>query len=90
MKRDVCSVYDRASQLFGQPIFVPSTGVAIRSFSDEVARKGDDNPIAKHPEDYELFHLGTFDDERGTFEALSDVTGPVRLVRARDLVAAGS
>lgn len=86
MKRDVCAVFDRASQLFGQPIVVPSTGVAIRSFQDEVTRKAEDNAMAKHPDDYELFHLGTYDDERGTFEPLSEVTGPVRLVRAKDVI----
>lgn len=86
MKRDVCSVFDLASQLYGQPMFVTGTGVAIRSFSDELKRKGDDNVLARHPEDYELFHLGTFDDERGVFEPLSEGIGPVRLVRAKDLV----
>lgn len=88
MKRDVCSVFDLASQLFGQPIFVTGVGVAIRSFTDEVNKKGEDNVLARHPEDYELFHLGTFDDERGTFEPLADGIGPQRLVRAKDLLVA--
>ena len=36
MKRAVCAVFDSAVNLYGQPIFVPSVGAALRSFIDEV------------------------------------------------------
>ncbi len=67
MKLVLCSVKDRASDAFGRPMFVPSIGVAIRSFSDEVNRSDTDNQLFNHPDDFDLFDLGTFDDSNGSF-----------------------
>ena len=39
MKYAVCAVKDRAVDAFNRPIYVPTIGVAIRSFTDEVNRK---------------------------------------------------
>ena len=66
----VCAVRDRAVDAFGRPIFVATNGAAIRSFSDEVNRSGADSPMHQHPEDYDLYQLGTFDDGSGKFECL--------------------
>lgn len=63
MKLQVVSVRDRALDAFGRPIFVPAVGVAIRSFQDEVNNK--ESEIFRHPEDYDLYHLGEFDDGVG-------------------------
>lgn len=79
---EVCAVYDRAAEAFSRPVFVQSTGMMVRSFSDEVNREAEDNPIFHHPEDFDLFHLGSFDDSTGRFDLLSDVR---RLARADDL-----
>jgi hypothetical protein len=68
MKLNICSVKDRAADAFGRPMFVPSTGVAIRSFSDEINRANDDNQLYNHPDDFDLYDLGTFDDNTGLFE----------------------
>lgn len=59
----VVAIRDRALDAFMQPWFVPSEGLAIRAFQDEVNNK--DAPMNKHPEDYELFRIGTFDDRTG-------------------------
>lgn len=68
MKRKVCAVYDHAVQTFGQPFFVAATGAALRSFTDEVNRAAGDNPLHVHPEDFDLWELGSFDDELGSFD----------------------
>lgn len=81
MKLQVVSVYDRALGAFGRPVFVPSVGAAVRSFQDEV-----NNPqgeIVKHPEDYELFHLGEWLDDNAAFYQLE---APKRLAVGKDLV----
>lgn len=68
MKRCVVSVRDHKMASFGQPWFVPTLGVAERAFTDDI-----NNPESiafKHPEDYELFHLGWFEEESGRFENL--------------------
>jgi len=68
MKLVLCSVKDRAADAYGRPMFVPSSGVAIRSFSDEINRSADDNQLYNHPDDFDLFEFGVFDDNSGIFE----------------------
>jgi len=77
----ICAVYDSAIGAFGRPFFVPSRGVAMRSFKDECKRVAEDNPMNAHPEDFELFYLAEFDDGTGLFsEQLQE-----SLVRAVDV-----
>lgn len=64
----IVSVRDRAANAFGRPAFVPSIGVALRSFSDEVNRNAPDNQMFFHPEDFDMYELGRFDDDNGLFE----------------------
>lgn len=61
----IVSVHDRAILGFGRPIFVAALGQAIRSFQDEMNRAAPDNEMERHPDDYDLFHLGSFDDATG-------------------------
>jgi hypothetical protein len=78
----VISVKDRAADVFNRPFFVAHRNVAIRDFTDEVNRKADDNPLNKHPDDFDLYLMGQFDDNTGEF--YND--GPVVLVRAKDVI----
>ena len=80
MKLQVCSVRDSALDAFSRPFFVPTTGVAVRGFREEANRQGSE--VMKSPADYELFLLGTFDEESGKFENLE---APRSLARAVDL-----
>jgi hypothetical protein len=70
MKMVICSIRDSAADAYGRPFFLPSVGVAIRSFTDEVNRSSEDNQIYQHPEDFDLFELGEFDDTTGRFVLL--------------------
>lgn len=67
MQMVVCSIRDRAAEAYGRPFFLPSVGVAIRSFQDEVNRRAEDNQVYQHPDDFDLFELGSFDDSSGKF-----------------------
>jgi len=67
MKLILCTVKDRAADAFGRPMFVPSTGIAIRSFSDEINRASEDNQMYNHSDDFDLYELGEFDDNTGLF-----------------------
>lgn len=80
----VVSVFDSAVQAYGRPVFVPSRGYAERSFSDEINRDAPDNAMHAHPEDYEMFELGTFDEESGVFVNCDG--GPRSLLRGKDAV----
>jgi len=61
----IVSVQDRASQTFARPFVVPHRNIAIRDFTDEVNRADPQNPLNKHPDDYDLSFLGEFDDSTG-------------------------
>lgn len=68
MKMVLVAVRDRASDCFAQPMFVQSVGIAHRSFADEINREAQDNQLYKHPEDFDLYHMGFYDDNTGKFE----------------------
>lgn len=78
----IVSVKDTAAQAFGRPVFVPAIAVAVRSFRDEVNKPGSSEDLARHPEDFELYELGSFDDSTGVIS----VVGPSLVVRAKDLI----
>lgn len=78
----VLCIKDRAADAFGQPMFVASKGGAIRSFGDEINRKEPNNQLAAHPEDFDLYELGTYDDSSASFECSS----PRLVVVGKDLV----
>ena len=82
MKLVLCSVKDRAADAYGRPMFVPSVGVAIRSFSDEVNRKDPENQLFNHPDDFDLYELGVFDDSTGKYEIRDN---PSVIVRGKDV-----
>lgn len=65
MLRIIVAVRDRAADCFGQPFFVTSIGVGVRSFTDEVNRAAPDNQFYSHPEDFDLYQIGTYDDATG-------------------------
>lgn len=58
-----CSIRDSAIDCYMRPFFVRSSGEAIRAFTDAV--KGADSAMKSHPEDYELYHIGYFSEEKG-------------------------
>lgn len=69
MKYVMVSVFDRATQVFSAPQFVGAAAQALRGFRDQVNARGDaNNVVAAHPEDFDLFELGLFDDAAGHFD----------------------
>lgn len=82
MKYAVCVVRDSAADVYGVPMFMGSTGQMVRSFGDEVNRVAEGNQLNLHPEDFELFHVGNYDDADAGIEWFA---APRSLVRAVDL-----
>lgn len=70
MKTIVMAIKDRALAAFGRPLFFAAVGQGIRTFGDEINRVAPDNTMNAHPDDYDLWELGTFDDMTGEFELL--------------------
>lgn len=67
----VMSVFDLATQTFGRPFTVPHAAQAFRSFKDEA--NNPESEICKHPGDYVLYELGTFDDTNGITDNISRI-----------------
>jgi hypothetical protein len=71
MKYQIMTVFDTVSNLYGAPHYAQSKGAAIRGFSDEINRPDENNSFYKHPDDFRLCFLGTYNDDDATFELLS-------------------
>ena len=69
MELNVYSIFDQAAEAFTQPFYMHNDGLAIRAFQDNV-NATEDNNISKHPEQFALYKLGTFNDSNGFIEAL--------------------
>lgn len=79
MKLVMVAVRDSALDAFMRPFFVPTTGVAIRSFQDACKQE----PAFKdHPTDFTLYELGEFDEETGK---CSNLEAPRQLLRGQDI-----
>lgn len=59
----IFSVHDQKADAFLPPFFLPKIEMAQRVFAD--CCKSDSHQFGSNPQDYTLFHLGTFDDESG-------------------------
>lgn len=77
----ICAIFDSAVQSFGRPVFVPANGAATRSFYDEINHPDGKSDLAKHPDDFELYFMGTFDDQTATWK----MNEPQLLARGKDV-----
>lgn len=62
------TIYDVKALQYHSPWFAVSDGAAIRSFSDMA--NDTNTTIGRHPRDYTLFFVGTYDDNNGLFTAI--------------------
>lgn len=71
MKYKIICVRDRAADVYSVPNMVLNTGAAIRAFGDEIRKPHTEdrpNQFNTHPEDFDLYLLGEYDDETASFE----------------------
>jgi len=69
MLHKVFTVHDSPAAAFLPPFYFATVGMAIRAFTDSVNDPG--HQFAKHPNDYTLFALGTYDDSNGQFDLMA-------------------
>lgn len=85
MKPIFC-IKDRAVNGFGEPMAMPSEQHAIRWFRDIVNSDKAQSAIARHPDDYDLYYIGEYNED--TAEMLEQE--PIRLTaRGKDLIQPG-
>ena len=92
MRLNVYTIFDSASAAYMRPFFLQSDGQAMRSFTD-IAQNAD-HEIGKHPEDYSLYRIGTYDDQKGELhpedrECLATAEEVVAMAKAKALANQG-
>lgn len=76
------AVFDVKAAAYGNPMFISNAGLAIRGFSD--ACHDPATAMAKHPGDYSLFEIGSYDPNSGILKAVSP---PVHVASAASMLA---
>lgn len=67
MNLKIYSIYDDAAKAYLAPIFVHNDAIALRLFADNVNSQQENN-ISKHPEQFYMYCLGTWDDITGKID----------------------
>jgi hypothetical protein len=62
------TVFDSKAEAFLPPFYLAAVGQAIRHFSDTASDP--QHAFGRHPDDYTLFQIGTFDDQHASFDIL--------------------
>lgn len=66
---NIFSVFDSKAEAFMSPFFMNSKGSAIRAFTEISHDKT--HAFGKNPEDFTLFHLGSWNDSSASFDLLA-------------------
>lgn len=84
------SLYDRKALQYHVPFFAVADGSAVRSLED--LANDLNTTVGRHPGDYVLFRVGSFDDGAGVLQPLvpaQHVTDALALVRPTPATASG-
>lgn len=68
MKRKVYTIRDSKAEIYNEPFMQHTHGEAERTIKSLLNKK--DNQISLHPEDYDLYYLGEYDDNTGLYSPL--------------------
>ncbi len=85
MKLNAYTVYDSKAELYLPPQYYISKGMALRAF--EEAANDPQSSIGKYPNDFTMFEIGIFDQEKAT---LIQHTAKVSLGTANEYVRKGN
>jgi len=67
-KQPVITVFDKKTGLFDRPFVCRHVGEAIREW--DMLRKNQETKFGKNPEDFDLYHIGDYDDVTGAITTL--------------------
>lgn len=76
------SIRDSKAEVFNTPFFQKTHGEAERSFAELC--KDEKSFVAKYPDDYDLYYLGTYDDQTGKMDTIET---PQHVVKAVQMTA---
>jgi len=80
MEQKIFTIYDSKAKAYLTPFFLHEDGMAIRVFADCV--NDTNHQFGKHPEDYTLFNIGSWSDEKAKLKT----TIPMALAIGIELV----
>lgn len=83
LSKKMFAIKDRATDSFNVPFTVMTTAQAVRTFADEVNSDPQRSAIAKHPDDYDMYIVGEYDDQTAKITPLDPIE---RIARAKDLL----
>lgn len=63
------AIYDNKALVYGVPFFAPTDGSAVRSFRD--LSNDPNTTVGRHPGDFSLFSIGSYEDGNGQLVPLS-------------------
>lgn len=66
----IYSIYDKKAVAYTNPFYYHQKGQAIRGFEDAVNDL--QSPLNKHPEDFQLFQIGEWNDTTGVITPLQN------------------
>lgn len=66
--KQICAIRDAKAEYWMEPLYFQAVGQALRAFEDAINKDGTE--LNAHPEDYTMFHLGTFDETTGEITTL--------------------
>lgn len=83
LTKPVLVVKDRALDIYNLPFTQTSVAQAVRGFTDEINNDPTKSNIAQHPDDYDLYLIGHYDEVEGR---LMPLDRPDLVVRGKDLI----
>lgn len=69
MITNLFTIYDQKAEAYNAPFAFGAVGQALRAFADLVNDKNSN--LNKHPADYNLFQIGTYDDATASVQPLT-------------------
>jgi len=75
----VFAIFDKKALAYMAPFFQPNELVAMRNVGSAVA--DEESLLGKYPEDYDLYQVGTWDDQSGALVAV----GPKFLINCASM-----
>lgn len=83
MRHGIYVIRDTCIESFMVPMFFQNNAAAVRALGDAVNKPKEDNQFYQHPEHYQLYRTGEFDDENGI---LLPLPAPEFIVDCQSLV----
>lgn len=81
--KPIMAVKDRALDAYNLPFTMVTIAQAVRSFTDEINSDVGRSAVAQHPDDYDLYVIGKYNEQDGSIEAIQP---PELVVRGKDLI----